>query len=283
MAAPLDIKFTETLHHDTYTAIATSSHAGHTVLISGASKGIGRATAISFARAGVKNLIIAARSNLDEVERDILAVGKPKILKLQLDVASEQSVQAAAAKVTAEFGTLDVLVNNAGTLHPFEPVAESDSSKWWNTYEVNLHGLYLMTRAFIPLLLTSSVKTVVNVASIGGIRTALGGSAYQLSKSAVIRFTEFLDIEYKEQGLCAYAIHPGAVKSDLASNLPAFIPQSSLIDTAELSADTVSWLTQGSHPWLSGRYFSVNWDMEELFSKKDDIVAQDKLKLKLFV
>ncbi|CEJ92948.1 hypothetical protein VHEMI08575 [[Torrubiella] hemipterigena] len=283
MSAPSDVAFTTTIHHDTYPAIAKASHAGHTVFISGASKGIGRATALSFAKAGVKNLVIAARSNLDEVERDILAVSNTNVLKIQLDVTSKESIQAAADRVAAEFGTLDVLVNNAGILNPFQPVAESDPTKWWDTYNVNLHGLYLVTRAFVPLLLRGSAKAIVNVASIGGIRTAPGGSAYQLSKTTVIRFTEYLNVEYKDHGLCSYAIHPGAVKSDLASNLPSFIPQSSLIDTPELPADTISWLTQEPHSWLSGRYFSVNWDMEELFSKKDEIVSQDKLRLKLVV
>ncbi|KAF9367790.1 hypothetical protein CPB97_005322, partial [Podila verticillata] len=140
---PVAYSFTSTLHTDTYPAIAHSNHQTRTVLITGASKGIRRATAISFARSGATNIVIAARSGLDEVERELQAAAPsssspPRIIKLQLDVVSEASVAHAAERVKQECGHLDILVNNAGYTEEWTPIAESNPSEWWRSWEVNI-------------------------------------------------------------------------------------------------------------------------------------------------
>ncbi|OAR01579.1 hypothetical protein LLEC1_00870 [Akanthomyces lecanii] len=285
---PAVVNFTTTIHHDTYPAISNSDLRGRTVLITGASKGIGRHAAIAMARNGASNIIIAARSNLDDVERDVLKAvpesssddNNVRVIQVQLDVTSAESVATAVTKVTASVSAVDVLINSAGSLEVWKPVLETDPAEWWNTYEVNLRGTYLVCRAFLPLLLASSLKTVVNVASIGAVMVSPGASAYQSSKFVVARFTEFLSAEYSEQGLLAFSIHPGAVKTELALNMPEHMHEV-LIDEPQLPADTVCWLVQERRPWLGGRYISANWDMTELLSKKDEIVKKDTLKFRL--
>lgn len=284
---PAANNFTSTLHTDTYPAIAHVNHQGRTVLITGASKGIGRATAISFARGGAANIVIAARSGLDEVEQELLAAAPsssspPQIIKLQLDVVSEVSVAHAAERVKQACGHLDILVNNAGYLEQWTPVAESDPAEWWRSWEVNVKGVYLVTRAFLPLLLQGSQKTIINVSSTGALMTSRGASAYQTNKFAVLRFTEFLAVEYGDQGIVAIAIHPGGVLTELARNLPKDY-YGYLVDTPELAADSIAWLTQHRPLWLSGRYVSVNWDLPELMDKKEEIVEGDKLKLRIVI
>ncbi|RAO67739.1 uncharacterized protein BHQ10_003751 [Talaromyces amestolkiae] len=284
---PEVFSFTSTLHHDTYPAVAKASHKGRTVFITGASKGIGRATAISFAKAGAETIIIAARSSLTEVETEIIAAAKevgasPRVIKLVLEVTDEKSVANAAAEIQRTVGKVDILINNAGYLEKWLPIAESDPIEWWKTWEINLKGLYLVTRAILPLVLQSETKTIINLSSIGAHLVSRGASGYQISKLAVIRFTEFIVEEYGEQGVVAISVHPGGVLTDLAANMPEYMQQV-LVDTPELAGDSLAWLTQEKQQWLNGRYLSVTWDMPELLARKDEIVNGDKLKVRLAI
>jgi NAD(P)-dependent dehydrogenase (short-subunit alcohol dehydrogenase family) len=290
MAAKLDRRmansaqqFTSTIHHDTYPEISKSDHRGHSVLITGASKGIGRATALCFAKGGASTICIAARSSLDEVERAILSVAlesAPKVVKIQLDVASESSVAEAARIVEKEVGQLDILVNNAGYLESFVPIADSDPAEWWKSWETNMKGVYLMTRAFLPILLRGGQKTIVNIGSVGALNIRPGASGYQITKLAVMRFAEYTASEYGDQGLVVFTMHPGGIMTELAQVMPKEA-HSVLIDTVELAADSIAWLTQTRREWLSGRYVSANWHLPDLLEMVDDIVEGDKLKLRL--
>ena len=113
-----------------------------------------------------------------------------------------------------------MLVNNAGYLETWYPVVETDPKEWWKTYEVNVRGIYYVSRACLPLLLKGDSKTVVNVTSRGAHMTYNGASGYQVTKLAVVRFTEFLCRDYAGQGLVAYSVHPGGVFTELGSNMP---------------------------------------------------------------
>lgn len=279
--------YTKERRGDTYPAISSNndSHAGRAVFISGASRGIGCATAISYARAGASHIAIAARSSLDEVEKSMRAVATQPltVLKLKVDVTDPNSVKEAARQTLEAFdGRLDVLINNAGALEPWVKIDESDPIAWWSTWEANVKGVYLLTREFLPAILKSDLKWIVNVTSVGSLLTMPTASSYQSSKFAVLRFTEFLDVEYRSQGLTTVAIHPGGVATDLAKGMPEWM-LANLKDTPELAADTFAWLTQKGRSWLGGRYVSSNWDMPELEAKEKEIVDGDKLKMRLAV
>lgn len=137
--------FTTTTHNDTYPYISPSQFnlKNRAVLITGASKGIGRATAISYAAAGTSQIAIAARSGMEGLEDEMEAAAReagrtpPQVWKLKLDVTSEESVAAASREVEREFGRLDILVNNAGYLEPFVPITESKTEEWWKVWEVS--------------------------------------------------------------------------------------------------------------------------------------------------
>lgn len=281
-------------HHDTYpdiNPVTQSDCSNKAVLVTGASRGIGLATALSYAAAGVSHIAIAARSDLSEskaqIESHCMQLRKPTpvILTLSLDVQDQESVDAAAKLVEKEFGRLDILVNNAGRIDTFVPIADSDPIAWWRQYEVNVLGLYLCTRAFLPLLLRSDGcdKTIINTTSIGAHILLDGASAYQTAKLAVVRFTEFIMHEYAKQGILCYCIHPGGVATDMAKYMTEEFVKTRLNDTVELPADSLVFLTQARREWLAGRYVDLSWDMPELLSREDEIVQGDKLKVKLVV
>ncbi|EXM21447.1 Short-chain dehydrogenase/reductase SDR [Fusarium oxysporum f. sp. vasinfectum] len=278
-------------HNDTYPFIDPSNAdlSGKSVLITGASKGIGKATAFRFAMAGCSKIILAARSDMADVEAAVIDAAKkanrpqPLIHSISLDTTSEGSVSAAAEAIKEILGgSLDILINNAGCLEKWKPVAESDPSEWWWTWEVTMKGTYLSARYFIPLLLKSSTKTIINVSSVGAQIIVPGASAYQTSKFALCRFTEFIDKEYYEQGLVAISIHPGGIKTELALNMPPAM-HSHLNDTVELAADTMVWLSRERRDWLSGRFITVNWDMEELENKKKEILGGNLLRFRMMI
>ncbi|KAJ5675975.1 hypothetical protein N7462_008872 [Penicillium macrosclerotiorum] len=276
---------------DTYPFIdpAKANLTGKSVLITGASKGIGKATAISFAIAGCSKILLAARSDMADVETAVLDAAmkanrpQPFVHSLKVDVTSEDSVRA-AAEIAADVlgGSLDVLINNAGYLEPWKSIAESEPSEWWRTWEVNIKGAYLVTHFFIPMLLKSQTKTVINISSGGAHVMFSGASAYQTTKFALCRLTEFMNKEYYQQGLIAISIHPGGVKTELAMNMPPE-KQAVLTDTPELAADTLVWLVCERRDWLAGRFASVSWDMEELEQKKQDILQRNLFKFRVVI
>jgi NAD(P)-dependent dehydrogenase (short-subunit alcohol dehydrogenase family) len=175
----------------------------------------------SYAQAGASKIAIGARSSLDSAKNDILAAAKkagrspPQILCVKFDITSTPSVSDAAKSVEKAFGNLDILVINAGILGKLALIADSDPDEWWEVWNINLRGPYLVTRAFLPLLLKGGDKTIIATTSVGAHLTGPAGSAYQPSKLAVLRLMEFVQVEYAEQGVMAFAIHPGNVVTDI--------------------------------------------------------------------
>ncbi|KAJ3556406.1 hypothetical protein NPX13_g10143 [Xylaria arbuscula] len=148
------------IHTDTYPYISPENAdlSGKSVFVAGASKGIGRETALSYAKAGCTKIAIGARSDLTSLAEEIKTVsnGTAHVVALKLDVTSQESVKAAASTITKEFGgVLDILICNAGRLEGWKALAESDPDEWWSTWEINIKGTYLLNRFFIPLLLKS--------------------------------------------------------------------------------------------------------------------------------
>ncbi|RAO67400.1 uncharacterized protein BHQ10_003412 [Talaromyces amestolkiae] len=284
--------FTKTLHNDI--GISTDptktdlSQPGKVVLITGAGRGIGRSTALRYAESGPACIIICARtgSELDTLEDDIKNINSSiRVRKFSIDICNKEQVNSVLKAASEEEGKLNVLVNNAGTSCAWTPLADSDDDAYWETFHVNVKGTYLMMKTFLPLLVETARKEgtsvdVVNLTTIGANITVPGSSAYGVSKLAISRLTEFVTMEYGQQGVNCFAVHPGGVPTTLAKGiaLPEF-----LIDTPELAAGFIVWLTKGQRAWLSGRYLSATWDVDELESMRYDIVQNDKLKNRMVV
>ncbi|KAG4420714.1 hypothetical protein IFR04_006100 [Cadophora malorum] len=285
--------FVDTLHDDIYPAIDPTksdlAQPSKAVLVTGAGRGIGRSIALRYAESGVENIIICARtaSELDAVEQAISSINSNvKVTKFSLDITDEAEVTAAASHVVNEIGRLDVLVNNAGTTEPWKAIAESSIDDYWRTWTVSIKGTYVMLRNFLPILekTAKQEKTtvdVINISSIGAHIIAPGASAYQTSRLALLRLTEFVDVEYGSKGVNCVAIHPGGVLTELSKNIEEI--RDKLTDTPELCAGFVVWLTKGGRTWLAGRYAAATWDVDELEAKREEIVMNEKLKVRMVV
>ncbi|KAI0398978.1 putative short-chain type dehydrogenase [Xylaria palmicola] len=290
---PGDYDTTSVVHSDTYPAIdsAKADLTGRVIFITGATRGIGRNIGISFAKAGATMIAIGARSDLGETAQAMRAAavsaGKPEptILALKLDVASRESVEAAAAEIKKTFGRVDVVVNNAAILPVWAPMADMDPEVWWNTMVTNVKGPYLVMRSLIPLMLEAEgLRTFVTVGSVGALLRTPGASAYQTSKLAVLRLTEFLHADYSNKGILAYTIHPGTVPTDMTTSAGLVDRFSHMFtETPELAGDSIVYLARERREWLGGRYINVTWDLPELVGLKDEIVKGDKLKIQLVV
>jgi len=277
-------------HTDTYAAIdpKKADLSGKVVLVTGASRGIGRTIAVSFAQAGASGVVILARGDPKTSEAAVQAAQRPgtslRVLSVAADVTDSAQVESAVKCIKETFGRLDILVNNAGYSERVgATIAESDPNDWWKVWEINMRGTYNVTRAAIPLMIEcGAAASIVNVSSVVAHWVRPTWSAYQVSKFSVLRFTELTVAEYGDKGIFAFCVHPCATPTDLNENLPEEIKKR-LVDTPELAAHTIVWLVKERREWLSGRYLSCKWDVEELLAKKDHIVGGDKLKLRMVV
>ncbi|KAI1807250.1 NAD(P)-binding protein [Daldinia bambusicola] len=288
LEGPGDYDVTSVVHSDTYPAIdpTKADFSGKAVLITGASRGLGRAIAISYAKAGASMIAVGARSDLSATVDEVKAAAQkakkpePKVLTLQLDVADPKNVDEAATKVKESFGRLDVVINNAGIFDAAK-ILDMDPEGWWNVWRVNVMGPFNTTRSFLPLLSQSSIRTIVTLSSVGAHLVRPGLSAYQSSKLAVLRLSEFISAEYGDRGIVAYAIHPGNIVTDMVAGVMTPELRKLFTETPELSGDSLVYLTSQKRDWLAGRYVNVTWDLPELMKKKDEIVKGDKLKMRL--
>jgi NAD(P)-dependent dehydrogenase (short-subunit alcohol dehydrogenase family) len=269
-------------------AALKGSASGKVVFLSGASQGIGQATAAAFARAGAAAIYITARSAqpLEETKSKVLMANPATKCEYRLcDVTDEQQVQAAIGDCVKKFGGIDVADANAGYLDKWSKIGESDSESWWRTWEVNVKGTYYVIRHSVRHLIDSAERHsasdgsggyLILISSIGAQLLTPGASDYQTSKHAINRLCEFVNVDHGEQGVKCFAIHPGGVPTALAKNMPKE-RHTSLVDSPELAAGFVVWLCSGSADWAKGRYLSCNWDVAELSQLKDRILQDDLL------
>ncbi|OUS34762.1 short-chain dehydrogenase [Rhodobacterales bacterium 56_14_T64] len=189
-----------------------------TVIITGASRGIGAEAARIFAAAGA-NVALLARS-ADSLASLAAEIGD-RALALACDVADYASVEAAVQKTVARFGGLDVLINNAGVLKPIAPLAEADPADWAKVIDINTTGVFNGMRAVLPLMKQAGGGTILTVSS-GAAHNALEGwSAYCTSKAGAAMLTTALDLEERNNGIRAMGLSPGTVATQMQRDIKA--------------------------------------------------------------
>jgi 3-oxoacyl-[acyl-carrier protein] reductase len=190
----------------------------HVALVTGATAGIGRATAFALGRAGFRVGVCARTAGpvdalVAELRAEgITAAGRPA------DVGQADAVAALVKALTAELGPVDTLINNAG-IAIIRPLTELSVEDWDATMATNLRSLFLVTRAVLPGMLERGSGIIVNVASLAGRNPLVGGTAYAASKHAVLGFSKSLMLEVRKQGVRVLAICPGSVNTALIRNI----------------------------------------------------------------
>ncbi|MEF8778863.1 MAG: SDR family oxidoreductase, partial [Natronomonas sp.] len=181
---------------------------GLTAIVTGASQGIGREIAVTLAEAGA-SVAVAARS--DGIYETADRIGETA-LPIETDVTDETAVRNAIETTVEEFGGLDCLVNNAGIAGPTAPVEDVTVEEWQHTMNVNVMGMFLMTKYAAEHLRESDQPSVVNISSISGKRPLENRTPYTASKMAVIGLTRTLAFELGDDGVTVNAICPGATR-----------------------------------------------------------------------
>jgi NAD(P)-dependent dehydrogenase (short-subunit alcohol dehydrogenase family) len=193
---------------------------GKVALITGASSGLGRATAIALARAGADVAIVArSKEDLESVREEVTKMGR-RALALPVDLASVEETAEAVRQTVEELGRVDVLVNAAGTDAP-GTVEELDIEGWDRTLAVNLRAPFLLSKAAFPRMREAGGGTIVNISSVAGKKGWANASAYCATKFGLTGFTEALADEGRAHGIRAIVIYPGA----MATNWGAWSPE----------------------------------------------------------
>ena len=183
---------------------------GQTVLVTGASRGIGAAAARAFAEAGARVGVMAR--NADAVRSLADEIGG---VALPGDVADAAQMQHAVATLHAQSGRLDVLINNAGLIGPMQPLDQADPEAWGQCIDVNIKGVFFGIRAALPLMRKAGGGTVLTVGSGAAHRPPLGWSASCAGKAGALMLTRALDLETRADGIRAISLSPGTVATDM--------------------------------------------------------------------
>lgn len=188
---------------------------GKTALITGAGRGIGRATAIAFAKEGINvGLVGRTIENLEKVAAELKPFGV-KVAIAAANVANNAEVIEAVDQIKAELGAIDILINNAG-IGKFGSFLELSPEEFENIVQVNLMGTYYVTRAVLPEMIEQKSGDIINISSTSGQKGAPVTSAYSASKFGVLGLTESLMLEVRKHNIRVSALTPSTVATDLA-------------------------------------------------------------------
>jgi len=187
------------------------------VMVTGATAGFGRATAIIFAKNGY-NLIITGRrkERLEELEKELLTAGKIKVLSLNFDVRKLDEVNAAINNLGEEWKAIDILVNNAGLAVGLDHIDKGNIDDWERMIDTNIKGLLYVTRAVAPLMVARNSGHIINIGSIAGKDAYENGNVYCASKAAVASLSKGMRIDLLQNNIKVTNIAPGMAETEFS-------------------------------------------------------------------
>jgi NAD(P)-dependent dehydrogenase (short-subunit alcohol dehydrogenase family) len=249
---------------------------GQVALVTGGGRGIGRAVATALAMAGASVAIVSRSMQDIEEARDAIAAAGGQAFAVSADVANKEAMAHAILETERHFGPIDLLINNAATVEPIGPLSDIDPDLWWRAMEVNLRGPMLGTRFVLPSMRARGRGRIVNISSSAGTMIWPNLSAYTVSKTALIRFTEQVAAETAAYGVCIFTVNPGAVRTDMTTALTqadaAYRERFAEREVpVERAVELILALASGIGDHLSGRFLSIRDDLDQLIARAEDI------------
>ena len=241
---------------------------GKTALVTGASRGIGRAVALRLAEGGARVAINYAGNvkAAEEVKAAVEAAGGTAIL-CQADVADSAAVEAMVAAVAKEFGTIDILVNNAGITRDTLLIRMKDED-FAKVLDTNLKGVFYCTKAVSKLMMKKRAGRIVNMASVIGLVGNAGQANYAAAKAGVIGFSKSVAKELASRGITVNVVAPGFIGTDMTADLPETVKEKALADIPlgkmgepEDVANAVLFLASDQASYITGQVVNVDGGM----------------------
>lgn len=237
-------------------------------IVTGGSRGIGLAAATALAAAGAK-VIIASRKPepLEQAAAQIREQTGGEVIAVPAHTGDDEAVARVVERATAEFGGVDILVNNAATNPHFGPILTAQDGHWDKTFDVNVKGYFRMVRACVPSMSERGGGRVINIASVAGRRVQPGMGVYCVSKAAVVMLTQVLAVELAANKINVNALTPGFVKTKFSSAIWAneavakavigSIPQKRMAAPEEI-ANMILFLASDESSFMTGSIIDID-------------------------
>jgi 3-oxoacyl-[acyl-carrier protein] reductase len=245
------------------------SLAGQIALVTGGSRGIGRATVLALGRQGA-HVAINYRGNQEAAEETLAALnaqGPGRGELCQFDVTDENQIEAAIKKIVDRHQKIDILVNNAG-IAADNLLIRVKADDWDRVVGTNLKGTILCTKAVIRIMLRQRYGRIINLSSVVGQTGNAGQSIYAATKSGILGFTKAMAREVASRGITVNAVAPGFIETEMTAGLPAKLREESLrsiplgrFGTCEEVAASIAFLSAPAAAYITGQVIGVNGGM----------------------
>jgi len=240
---------------------------GKVALVTGGSRGLGRADALALAEAGA-DVVVADILDAEKTANDVRAMGG-KCVSIKMDVTSMEEVQGGVDRIKKEFGSVDILVNNAATLDHIGQILEQKEKLWERDLRVNLTGTYHCAIAVWPYMKEKGWGRIINMASVAGTLGGFGQASYATTKAGIIGFTKTLALEGARYGINCNVVCPGIINSESFQVIPPEMRERLIKRTAfrkpgepEDVANAIVFLVSDKAKYITGIVLNVSGGIE---------------------
>jgi 3-oxoacyl-[acyl-carrier protein] reductase len=247
--------------------MTTGRFSGQVAIVTGAGRGMGKATALTLARDGAAIVVNDVRRELAEAVAEEIKAAGGRALVFVADVSNEAEVQAMVDAAVEHFGSVDILVNNAGILRSTTPLEDIPLQEWELMMTINVTGVFLCTRAVLPIMKAKRSGKIVNVSSSAGRSTStFGGAHYTTSKAAVLGLSRHTAREAAPYNINVNAVAPGSMDTEMVRELatPEHMQSESQkiplrrLGTAQDEANLVAFLCSEESSYITGATIDIN-------------------------